>query len=99
MIKAILTLITYATSLAIILFFGFLAGHYMTLDACNTFLKTEASSPLPDYEPTKYYRYGGGDGFENQMDRIRRQGKEELLKEWDEFQVELYPWDVVKNWR
>ena len=78
---------------------AFMGGWFCAIDACNSFMKVEVPSPLPDYEPAKYYRYGGEDGFENQMDRIRFQGKQELVEAWDEFQIELWPWDTIKTWR
>ena len=87
----------------VLLMFGalcWMGGHWFDVDACNAFLKAKVPSSLPVYDPTKYYRYGGGDGFEDQMNRIRRQGKEELLAEWDKFQTGLWPWDtILKEWR
>jgi len=96
-IKAILTLITFAVSLGIILFFGFLAGCYCTLDYCNEGLKEIIPIVQPQQEPEKFLRYGGGDGFESQMKAIRRLGKQEVWEEWEEWTIAFRPWNTLKG--
>jgi hypothetical protein len=79
----------------VILALAFTAGWFCAIDHCNGFVAEQIPIVQPEYTPTKYYRYGGGDAFEDQMNRIRLEGKQEFRAAWDEFTVDLWPWKGV----
>jgi hypothetical protein len=101
MIKAILTTFVAFLAFVMVLAFGYMAGHYNAIDQVNSWIKAEVPVAQPEYTPTKYLRYGGGEGFKDQMNRIKFEGQKELVTAWD--QKRFWPWDAlvaaVKDWR
>ena len=89
------------TSFLVFLMFGamcWMGGHWFAIDATNSFLKDQVSFAQPEYRTDKYYRYGGS--LDDQLARIKAEGKKELVAKCDSFMVRLWPWDtVLKEWR
>lgn len=82
-------------SILMLLAMGFLAGWFCAIHECNQFVAEQIPIVQPEYTPTTYYRYGGGDAFEDQMNRIRLEGKQEFRTAWNEFSTDLWPWKGV----